>query len=73
MNYAKDLAAAHTQQRIKDTVITVPPFFNQAERRSLLIAADLAGLKVSFYFYIFHLKTQFYTYLILVHHLEEMK
>merc|ERR1712198_562800 len=44
--HAKEMAAAHTDQRIKDCVITVPPFFNQVERRSLLTAAELAGLKV---------------------------
>ncbi|KAK3850211.1 hypothetical protein Pcinc_043076 [Petrolisthes cinctipes] len=43
---ARDLAAAHTDQRIKDCVITVPPFFNQAERRAILTAAQLSGLKV---------------------------
>lgn len=46
LSYAKDMASAHTDQRIKDAVITVPPFFNQAERRSLLTAAKLAGVKV---------------------------
>lgn len=43
---ALDVAAAHTDQRIKACVITVPPFFNQAERRAILSAADLSGLKV---------------------------
>lgn len=46
LSFAKDLASTHTDQRIKDAVITVPPFFNQAERRALLTAAKLAGLKV---------------------------
>ncbi|XP_069986705.1 hypoxia up-regulated protein 1 isoform X2 [Penaeus vannamei] len=44
--YAKDMAMSHTEQRIKDCVITVPPFFNQVERRAMLTAAELAGLKV---------------------------
>lgn len=35
-----------TEQPIKDAVITVPAFFNQAERRAVLHAAQLAGLKV---------------------------
>lgn len=35
-----------TEQPIKDAVITVPAFFNQAERRAVLQAARLAGLKV---------------------------
>ncbi|KAG7176659.1 Hypoxia up-regulated protein 1-like [Homarus americanus] len=47
LEYARDIAVAHTDQRIKDCVITVPAFFNQAERRALLTAADLAGLKAS--------------------------
>lgn len=46
LEYARDMAIAHTDQRIKDCVITVPPFFNQAERRTILMAAELAGLKV---------------------------
>ncbi|GFU72242.1 hypoxia up-regulated protein 1 [Trichonephila clavipes] len=33
-------------QPIKDAVITVPPFFNQAERRAMLEAAKLSGLNV---------------------------
>ena len=49
--HAKEMAVAHTKQKIKDTVITVPPYFNQAERRSLLLAAELAGLKVSLKFF----------------------
>lgn len=35
-----------TEQAIKDAVITVPAFFNQAERRAVLQAAQIAGLKV---------------------------
>lgn len=34
------------EQPIKDAVITVPVFFNQAERRAVLQAARMAGLKV---------------------------
>uniref|UniRef100_A0A8C1IWZ1 Hypoxia up-regulated protein 1 n=1 Tax=Cyprinus carpio TaxID=7962 RepID=A0A8C1IWZ1_CYPCA len=33
-------------QPIKDAVITVPAYFNQAERRAVLQAAHIAGLKV---------------------------
>ncbi|KAK7068456.1 Hypoxia up-regulated protein 1 [Halocaridina rubra] len=46
LSYARDIAAGHTNQKIKDCVLTVPPFFNQAERRAVLDSADLAGLKV---------------------------
>uniref|UniRef100_A0A673YVK6 Hypoxia up-regulated protein 1 n=1 Tax=Salmo trutta TaxID=8032 RepID=A0A673YVK6_SALTR len=35
-----------TEQPIKDAVITVPAFFNQAERRAVLQAAQMAGVKV---------------------------
>lgn len=35
-----------TEQTVKDAVITVPAFFNQAERRAVLRAAHIAGLKV---------------------------
>lgn len=46
LSYARETAEEHTDQKIKDCVLTVPPFFNQAERRSILTAAELAGLKV---------------------------
>ncbi|KAL7636636.1 UNVERIFIED_CONTAM: hypothetical protein RMT77_013413 [Armadillidium vulgare] len=46
LDYAREIAVAYTNQKTKDIVITVPPFFNQAERRALLAAAELAGLKV---------------------------
>ncbi|XP_065846137.1 hypoxia up-regulated protein 1-like isoform X2 [Oscarella lobularis] len=43
---AKSVAEAYADQPIQDVVITVPPFFNQAERRSVLNAAKLGQLKV---------------------------
>ena len=35
-----------SEQPIKDAVITVPAYFNQAERRAVLHAARMADLKV---------------------------
>lgn len=46
LNYSRGLAEEFAEQPIKDAVITVPAFFNQAERRSVLQAAQMAGLKV---------------------------
>ncbi|XP_069804035.1 hypoxia up-regulated protein 1 isoform X2 [Dendropsophus ebraccatus] len=46
LNYSRTLAEEFAEQPIKDIVITVPAFFNQAERRAVLQAAKLAGLKV---------------------------
>lgn len=43
---AQQIASNAAGQPINDAVITVPPFFNQPERRSLIHAAQLAGLKV---------------------------
>ncbi|KAL1506385.1 hypothetical protein ABEB36_005758 [Hypothenemus hampei] len=43
---AKEFAENGANQPIKECVITVPGFFNQVERKSLLQAAELAGLKV---------------------------
>lgn len=37
---------AFAEQPIKDAVITVPAYFNQAERRAVLHAAAMADLKV---------------------------
>ncbi|KAL7847660.1 hypothetical protein AOLI_G00223780 [Acnodon oligacanthus] len=46
LNYSSGLAQDFAEQPIKDAVITVPAFFNQAERRAVLQAAQMAGLKV---------------------------
>uniref|UniRef100_A0A669CBL3 Hypoxia up-regulated protein 1 n=1 Tax=Oreochromis niloticus TaxID=8128 RepID=A0A669CBL3_ORENI len=46
LNYSRGLAQDFAEQTIKDAVITVPAFFNQAERRAVLHAAHIAGLKV---------------------------
>ncbi|XP_036381450.1 hypoxia up-regulated protein 1 [Megalops cyprinoides] len=46
LNYSRVLAQDFAEQPIKDAVITVPAFFNQAERRTVLQAAQMAGLKV---------------------------
>ncbi|XP_051972096.1 hypoxia up-regulated protein 1 isoform X2 [Xyrauchen texanus] len=46
LNYSRGLAQDFAEQPIKDAVITVPAYFNQAERRAVLHAAQIAGLKV---------------------------
>ncbi|XP_052178130.1 heat shock 70 kDa protein 17 [Diospyros lotus] len=46
LGYALRLAEFHAKVPIKDTVITVPPYFGQAERKGLLQAAQLAGMNV---------------------------
>ncbi|XP_062894619.1 hypoxia up-regulated protein 1 isoform X2 [Mobula hypostoma] len=46
LNYSRSLAQDFAEQPIKDLVITVPVYFNQAERRAVLQAARMAGLKV---------------------------
>lgn len=43
---AKEFAEQGAHQAIKECVLTVPGYFNQAERRALLQAAELANLKV---------------------------
>lgn len=46
LGYARDLAEAHTKAPIKDAVVSVPPFFGQAQRQALLDAAQVAGVNV---------------------------
>ncbi|XP_047235534.1 hypoxia up-regulated protein 1 isoform X2 [Girardinichthys multiradiatus] len=46
LNYSRELAQEFAEQPIKDAVITIPAFFNQAERRAVLHAAQMADLKV---------------------------
>ncbi|CAG9820162.1 unnamed protein product [Phaedon cochleariae] len=43
---AREFAENGAHQPIKECVLTVPGYFNQVERRALLQAAELAGLKV---------------------------
>ncbi|XP_052061435.1 hypoxia up-regulated protein 1-like isoform X3 [Mytilus californianus] len=43
---AKEYAETFTDQSIKDCVITVPAYFTQAERKSILSAAELIDLNV---------------------------
>ncbi|CAL1530056.1 unnamed protein product [Lymnaea stagnalis] len=43
---AKEYAQDFAEQEIKDAVITVPPFYNQAERRAVIAAAKLVGINV---------------------------
>lgn len=46
LHKGKEIAETSAQQKINEAVITVPGFFNQAERKALIQAAELAGLKV---------------------------
>ncbi|KAL9227689.1 hypothetical protein vseg_003347 [Gypsophila vaccaria] len=45
-HYALDLAHFHAKLRVVDAVVTVPPYFGQAERKALLQAAQLGGVNV---------------------------
>jgi hypoxia up-regulated 1 len=45
-SHARQQAEAYTEQKIKDVVVTVPAFFNQAERLALIDAVQLSGLSV---------------------------
>lgn len=46
LNYSRSLAEEFAEQPVKDAVITVPVYFNQAERRAVIQAAHMANLKV---------------------------
>ncbi|XP_077248273.1 heat shock 70 kDa protein 17-like [Tasmannia lanceolata] len=46
LSYSLNLAETHSKVPIKDAVITVPPYFGQAERKGLVQAAQLAGINV---------------------------
>ncbi|XP_035828013.1 hypoxia up-regulated protein 1 [Aplysia californica] len=43
---AREYAQEFAEQEIKDAVITVPAFYNQAERRAVMAAANMVGLNV---------------------------
>lgn len=46
LHKGKEFAEHSAGQKISEAVITVPGYFNQVERRALLQAADLAGIKI---------------------------
>ncbi|KAL1166571.1 hypothetical protein V6Z11_A06G205300 [Gossypium hirsutum] len=46
LKYASNLAEFHSKMTVKDAVISVPPYFGQAERKGLLKAAEMAGINV---------------------------
>ncbi|KAJ8747809.1 hypothetical protein K2173_006989 [Erythroxylum novogranatense] len=46
LSYAANLAEVHAKVPVKDAVVTIPPYFGQAERRGLVTAAQLAGINV---------------------------
>lgn len=46
MHKAKEFAEESAGQQITDAVLVVPGYFNQAERKALLTAGKLAGIKV---------------------------
>ena len=43
---ARDYSQDFARQPVKEAVLTVPAYFNQAERRAVLAAAELSGVKV---------------------------
>ncbi|CAN6913305.1 unnamed protein product [Brassica oleracea] len=46
LGYGSDLAEFHAKIPVKDMVVSVPPYFGQAERRGLIQASQLAGVNV---------------------------
>jgi len=44
--YVSGFCVCIAEQTINEAVITVPSYFNQAERRAMSRAADAAGLRV---------------------------
>lgn len=46
LSRAKEWAEAQSNRAIKDVVITIPPFLNQAQRQAVIDTANIAGLNV---------------------------
>lgn len=47
LGYLRNIAEDYLGEEIADTVITVPAFFNDAQRQATKIAGEIAGLKVT--------------------------
>lgn len=46
IRYARKLAEDYAGETIKDMVITVPPYYTQAERLSMIVSAKIAGINL---------------------------
>ncbi|KAJ8642203.1 hypothetical protein MRB53_018897 [Persea americana] len=46
LGYGINLAESHSKVLVKDAVISIPPYFGQAERKGMVQAAQLAGITV---------------------------
>jgi molecular chaperone DnaK len=47
LGYLKSIAQDYLGEEVADTVVTVPAFFNDAQRQATKIAGEIAGLKVT--------------------------
>ncbi len=46
LSYVKHLAESHTDgEKVRDVIVTVPPFYTQFERDAMVDAIEIAGLK----------------------------
>ena len=46
LNASRQIAQNYAEHPMKDVVLTVPVYFNQAERRALLDVANMTGINV---------------------------
>ena len=46
LSHMKDIAERHLESKVEDAVITVPAYFNQAQRQATKDAGEIAGLNV---------------------------
>ncbi|KXN81662.1 Hypoxia up-regulated protein 1 [Leucoagaricus sp. SymC.cos] len=44
-SYVKDLAESFAQEKVRDVIITVPPYYSQFERDAIVDAIEISGLK----------------------------
>ncbi len=44
-SYVKDLAESFAQEKVRDVIVTVPPYYSQFERDAIVDAIEIAGLK----------------------------
>ena len=46
LSYGRQQAESFAGEKVRDAIVTVPPFWNQHERQAFLDAAEIAGLNV---------------------------
>lgn len=64
LSEARRFTEKYAEQTVKDVVITVPPYYNQAERRAVATAVNISGMNLLQVGWFFLKKLEYYSILV---------